>query len=143
MVRCQPLVFLVLLCVVFCLEVVLMTQGGVHIYYLLYTFILQWPLLLFTLLTILATIICHGVPFLVTDIADMSKIVFHHWISSHLAVGYYTILPIINTVSKYSLATFENINDPWNYGRKKYRNIFSINSCLPFYAVFYCMSCSI
>jgi len=118
MVRCQPLVFLVLLCVVFCLEVLLMTQGGVHIYHLLYTFILQWPLLLFTLLTILATIICHGVPFLVTDIADMSKIVFHHWLASHLAVGYYTILPIINTASLgYFLYTLhiQTLEDPLHH----------------------------
>jgi len=115
LVKCQPVVFLFMVALVFALDLILMTQGGIHIYHLLYTFILQWPILLFSLLTVLATIFCHGVPFLVTDISDMSKTVFPHWITCHLAVDYYTVLPALTSASLgyflYSLHT-ETLGDP-------------------------------
>lgn len=97
--KCQPMVFLFMVAVVFSLDLLLMTQGGIHIYHLLYTFILQWPILLFSLLTVLGAIFCHGIPFLVTDISDMSKTIFPHWITCHLAVDYYTLLPALTSAS--------------------------------------------
>jgi len=97
--KCQPMVFLFVICIVFALDLLLMTQGGIHIYHLLYAFILQWPTLFFSLLTVLAAIFCHGIPFLVTDIADMSKMVLPHWVTCHLAVDYYSVQPILTSAS--------------------------------------------
>ena len=56
----KPLLTFLLLLLLFLVDLVLATQGGVTVYHLLSTYISAWPALLFSLLTILATTLCHG-----------------------------------------------------------------------------------
>merc|ERR1712076_290642 len=70
---------------------VLATQGGIHIYHLLSTYIASWPTLLFSLLTVVAALGCHGAGFLMRDLSDMSKFRLSHWVQAHLSVIFYSI----------------------------------------------------
>ena len=58
--RLKPLLAFLVLAVLFLLDLVLATQGGIHVYHLLTTYIASWPALLFSLLTVLAAVFCHG-----------------------------------------------------------------------------------
>lgn len=92
----------------FLLDLLLATQGGINVYHLLFTYLSSWPPLLFSLLLVLATVICHGAGYLMKDISYMSKINLPHWATSHLSVIYITVLPVFLTASLswslYSLA---------------------------------------
>ena len=97
--RFKPLIAFLVLALLFLADLILATQGGIHIYHLLISYIASWPALLFSLLTVLATLLCHGIGHLMRDVADMARLRLHHWVTSHLATIYYTILPIALTVS--------------------------------------------
>ena len=92
--RYKPLVSLCVLVILFLLCLVLATQGGIHVYHLLTTYISTWPSLLFSLLTVLAAVLCHGTSYLMKDMGTMSKLHLPHWVTSHLATIYYTLLPV-------------------------------------------------
>merc|ERR1712212_1465168 len=92
--RFKPLIAFFVLAVLFLLDLVLATQGGIHIYHLLTTYIASWPTLLFSLLTVTATLGCHGAGFLMRDLSDMSKFRLSHWTQAHLSVIFYSLLPI-------------------------------------------------
>ena len=97
--RLKPGVALFVISLIYLLDLALATQGGIHIYHLLTTYISSWPAILFSLLTVLATILCHGSRNIMKDLGDMSKILLPHWVTSHLTVIYCSVLPIILTVS--------------------------------------------
>merc|ERR1719204_2100613 len=92
--RFKPLIAFLVLAVLFLADLVLATAGGIHIYHLLISYIASWPALLFSFLTLLATLLCHGVGHLMRDVADMARLRLHHWVTSHLATIYYTLLPV-------------------------------------------------
>jgi len=99
LVRYRPVLCFCVLALVFLVDMALATQGGIHIYHLLSTYISTWPTLLFSLLTVLATIICHGSSNLMKDLGDMSKLQLPHWVTSHLSVIYCSVLPILLTAA--------------------------------------------
>ena len=47
-------------------------QGGIHIYHLLTSYISSWPSLLFSFLTIAATIACHGTSRLIRSLSSIA-----------------------------------------------------------------------
>ena len=96
--RLRPLLAFLVLALLFLLDLVLATQGGIHVYHLLTTYIASWPALLFSLLTLLATLACHGTSNLMKDMGDMTKFPLPHWAASHLSVLYYSFLPTALTV---------------------------------------------
>merc|ERR1712079_786754 len=59
----------------------------------------SWPTLLFSLLTVTATLGCHGAGFLMRDLSDMSKFRLSHWTQAHLSVIFYSLLPIAMTTT--------------------------------------------
>ena len=97
------LTFCSIICI-FLLNLALATQGGVHAYQLLLTFLSSWPSLLFSLLAVFSTVFCHGTRSLISDLSAMTKSSLPHWFTSHLSVAYITILPlcllvlILNTI---------------------------------------------
>ena len=95
----KPLLTFIVLVSIFLMAISLATQGGIHVYHLLFTYISNWPTLLFSLLTVLATIFCHGTNYLMRDISDMSKLSLPHWVTSHLSVIYTSVLPVFLAVS--------------------------------------------
>ena len=97
----KPLVAFMVVALLFLLDLVLATQGGITVYHLLTTFISTWPTLLFSLLTVVAALLCHGTSHLMRDLEDMARQRLHHWVSSHLSVIYYSFLPAVLTVSIY------------------------------------------
>jgi len=97
--KLKPLVSFVVLALIFLMTIALATQGGIHVYHLLLTYISNWPTLLFSLLMVLATVLCHGTNYLMKDVADMSKLSLPHWVTSHLSVIYTSILPVFLAAS--------------------------------------------
>jgi len=97
--RFKPALTFSVVVVLFLMDLVLATQGGIHVYHLLLTYISNWPTLLFSLLTVLATVLCHGAGYLMKDLSFMSKLSLPHWVTSHLSVIYMTALPILLTSS--------------------------------------------
>ena len=97
--RFKPFLSFSVMALIFLIDIVLSTQGGIHVYHLLLTYISNWPTLLFSLLTVLATVLCHGTNYLLKDLSNMSKVSLPHWFTSHLSVIYFTVLPIFLTVS--------------------------------------------
>jgi len=91
----KPLLGFIVLIALFLIDLVLATQGGIHIYHLLTSYISSWPSLLFSFLTIAATIACHGTSRLIRDVTGMGKLKLGHWITSHLSVTYYSLLPAL------------------------------------------------
>ena len=71
--RFKPLIAFLVLAVLFLADLVLATAGGIHIYHLLISYIASWPALLFSFLSLIATLLCHGVGHLMRDVADMAR----------------------------------------------------------------------
>jgi len=95
--RIKPLLVVIVLVLLFLSDLVLACGGGVHYYHLLYTYISSWPCLLFSLLMVVATLLCHGTTNLMRDLGTMSRVKVHHWLEAHLSVIYYSILPVMLT----------------------------------------------
>jgi len=89
----KPIISFIVLALIFLIDIVLATQGGIHVYHLLLTYISNWPTIFFSLLMVLATVLCHSTNFLMKDLSDMSKLPLPHWVTSHLSVIYTTVLP--------------------------------------------------
>eukprot|EP00092_Neocalanus_flemingeri_P033013 GFUD01035905.1.p1 GENE.GFUD01035905.1~~GFUD01035905.1.p1 ORF type:complete len:666 (-),score=128.90 GFUD01035905.1:19-2016(-) len=95
----KPALTFTVLALIFLMDLVLATQGGIHVYHLLLTYISNWPTLLFSLLTVLATVLCHSTDHLMKDLSSMSKISLPYWVTSHLSVLYFSVLPTFLTIS--------------------------------------------
>eukprot|EP00093_Oithona_nana_P008682 08682.XXX_255129_257662_1 [CDS] Oithona nana genome sequencing. len=95
----KPAITFTFLAFVFMINLVMSTQGGIYIYYLLTTYYTTWPLIFFGLLTTVAAAFSHGGKYLMKDLSDMSKLPLTHYINSHLSVLYVTVIPIILTCS--------------------------------------------
>ena len=97
--QCQSVCYFLAVSLIYLMNLGLVTVDGLHIYHLLSAFIALWPPLLFSLLTLLAAIFSHGIPHLLTDIKEMTKSNIPPWIHFHLSIIYYTVAPILTTVS--------------------------------------------
>ena len=95
----KPAITFTFLAFIFMINLVMSTQGGIYIYYLLTTYYTSWPLIFFGLLTTVAAAFAHGGKYLMKDLSDMSKLPLTHYINSHLSVLYITVIPITLTVS--------------------------------------------
>ena len=95
----KPAITFTFLAFLFMINLVMSTQGGIYIYYLLTTYYTSWPLIFFGLLTTVAAAFSHGGKYLMKDLSDMSKLPLTHYINSHLSVLYVTVIPIILSVS--------------------------------------------
>ena len=84
----------------FLAALVFTSHGGVHVYHLLLTYIYDWPTILFCFLTVFITNLCQGVHSLVNNISVMNRLSLHPWLSSHLSVLYYSVLPVLLMVQK-------------------------------------------
>merc|ERR1711892_251689 len=89
----KPTLTFCIICLIFLLDLVLATQGGIHVYHLLLVYISKWPIILFSLITVLATVFCHGISYLMENLSNMRKLSLPHWLSSHLSVIFFSILP--------------------------------------------------
>ena len=94
----KPAISFTFLAFIFMTNLVMATQGGIYIYYLLTSYYTSWPLIFFGLLTTLAAVFSHGGKYLMKDLSDMSKMPLTHYINSHLSVLYVTIIPVFLTV---------------------------------------------
>ena len=94
----KPAITFTFLAFIFMINLVMSTQGGIYIYYLLTTYYTSWPLIFFGLLTTVAAAFAHGGKYLMKDLSDMSKLPLTHYINSHLSVLYITVIPIILSV---------------------------------------------
>ena len=97
--RFKPLISLLTVLTLSLIGLVIATEGGIHIYYLLQTSLASWPLLLFTIITILTSVYSHGISYIVKDISSMCKTYLSHTISSHFTVIITTIAPVLISVS--------------------------------------------
>ena len=79
----------------FLVDLLMATQGGLHIYHLLITYIATWPSLLISLLTLTASLLCLGPHSILLTLVDMSKVRLPHVVISHLSVLYTTISPVL------------------------------------------------
>ena len=95
----KPSLTFCILTIIFLLDLVLATQGGIHIYHLLLVYIYNWPCLLLSLFSVVTIVFCHGVDKIIQNISDMCQLTLPHWFSSHLSVIYFTILPAFLMVS--------------------------------------------
>ena len=98
-VHCQSVSYFLAVSLIYLLNLGLATVNGLHLYQFISAFIALWPPLLFSLLTLLAAIFSHGIPHLLTDIKEMTRSNIPPWIHFHLSIIYYTIAPILTTVS--------------------------------------------
>ena len=94
----KPAIAFTFLAGVFLVNLVLATQGGIHVYYLLTAYYTSWPALLFGLCLVLAASFAHGGKYLMKDMGDMSKMPLTHFVSAHLSVLYSTVIPIVLSV---------------------------------------------
>ena len=97
--RFQPLVSLLVLLCASLVSVSLATQGGAHVFQLIKTYITDWPLLLFSLLTVTAGVFCHNMDNIINNINIINRTTLTNYSASHLSVILTTILPIICSVS--------------------------------------------
>lgn len=95
----KPAIVFTFLAFIFMVNLVMATQGGIYIYYLITTYYTAWPLIFFGLLTVLAASFSHGGKYLMKDLSDMSKMPLTHYITSHLSVLYTSVIPILLSVS--------------------------------------------
>ena len=95
----KPAIVFTFLALLFMINLVMATQGGIYIYYLISVYYTQWPLIFFGLLTVLAAAFSHGGKYLMKDLSDMSKLALNHCLNAHLSVLYTTLIPIFLCVS--------------------------------------------
>ena len=98
-VRFQPLVSLLVLLCASLVSVSLATQGGAHVFQMIKTYIADWPLLLFTLLSVVAAVHCHSMSNIIHNISIISRRKLSNFSASHLSVILTTVLPILTSVS--------------------------------------------
>lgn len=99
LVRFKPLVSLLVLLTAGLLSVCLSTEGGAHVFQILQTYIADWPLLLFTILTVTAAVHSHSMSAVISNISVISRRKLGNFASSHLSVILTTVSPILTSVS--------------------------------------------
>jgi len=99
LVRFKPLVSLVVIFSAALVSVCLSTEGGAHVFQVLQTYIADWPLLLFTLLTVTAAVHCHLMSAIINNISIISRRKLSNFSASHLSVILTTVLPILTSAS--------------------------------------------
>jgi len=97
--RFKPLVSLLTILAAGLVAVCFTTQGGGHVYQILQTYISNWPLLLFTVLTSVAGVHCQSMSSVLKFLSIMNRKKLSNYIKSHLSVILVTVLPIIITAS--------------------------------------------
>ena len=104
LVKYKPAVTFCCLTFLFLMDLVMATQGGLHIYHLLLTYISHWPCLLTSLLSLAACLVCLGPHSILSSLVDMSKVRLPHLVISHLSVLYTSLSPALLLASlAYSL----------------------------------------
>jgi len=96
--RFKPLVTLF---VILCLAITCLcfaTNGGIHVYYLLKTFIFNWPLLFFVVINNLLASFSNGMGNLIRDLSSMCRKRVSHFSSSHFSVIITSVSPIFLSV---------------------------------------------
>ena len=99
LVRFKPLVSLVVILCGSLVTVSLSTEGGAHVFQMLQTYIADWPLLLFTVLTVTAAVHSHSMSAIISNISIISRRKLSNFSSSHLSVILTTVSPILTSVS--------------------------------------------
>ena len=93
--RYKPAVTFCCLTFLFLVDLMMATQGGIHIYHLLVTYISHWPTLLTSLLSLTASLLCLGPHSILSSLVDMSKVRLPHVVISHLSVLYTSLSPAL------------------------------------------------
>jgi len=107
----KPALTFLVLVFIFLLDLVLATQGGIHIYHLVLTYIANWPTLLVSFLTVLLTVFCMGVEKMMKTLPVMSSITFPFWAVSQLSTIYFIILPVFVLASLvYNFSTLSSFH---------------------------------
>ena len=88
-----PLISLIVMCVIFIFSLALTIPSGIHFHKMLYSHVSTIPVLIISLLTVLAIILSHGIKFLMEDISEMIMFILPYWFTSNLSSVLYTLLP--------------------------------------------------
>jgi len=91
--RWRPLFLFLILAALFLLTLPMTTQGGIHPFHIFQIYSSSWPCLLFSLL-ILSCSLSHGPKHMLEDLSNMCQTKFSSWVSCHLSVLYYSLIPI-------------------------------------------------
>ena len=83
------------------------TQGGAHVFEILQSYIADWPLLLFTVLTMVSSVHCLSMSSIIKFISIMTRHKLTNYSKSHLSVILVTVAPILVTVRKPSTLHFQ------------------------------------
>ena len=113
--KLKPLVTFCVLVLIFLMDLALATQGGIHVYHLLYTYLATWPTLLISFITLLAAVLSHSPRNIVRDLAEMSGVSLPHTLTAHLTVIYTTTAPLLLlSAAAYSLYRLhlDHLEDP-------------------------------
>jgi len=113
--KLKPLVTFCVLVLIFLMDLALATQGGIHVYHLLYTYLATWPTLLISFITLLAAVLSHSPRHIVRDLAEMSGVSLPHTLTAHLTVIYTTTAPLLLlSAAAYSLYRLhlDHLEDP-------------------------------
>ena len=108
-VKYKPVLSLCVLVLILLLDLLLATQGGIHVYHLLLTYISNWPAILFTFITVVTSILALGTKEIIQDISTITTISLPHLVTSHLSVCLTTIIPLLAAVSNFFLKGKRNI----------------------------------
>lgn len=113
--KLKPLVTFCVLVLIFLMDLALATQGGIHVYHLLYTYLATWPTLLISFITTMAAVLSHSPRHIVRDLAEMSGVSLPHTLTAHLTVIYTTTAPLLLlSAAAYSLYRLhlDHLEDP-------------------------------
>jgi len=113
--KLKPLVTFCVLVLIFLMDLALATQGGVHVYHLLSTYLATWPTLLISFITLMAAVLSHSPRHIIRDLAEMSGVSLPHTLTAHLTVIYTSIAPLLLlSAASYSLYRLhlDHLEDP-------------------------------
>ena len=105
----KPVLSLCVLVLILILDLLLATQGGIHVYHLLLTYISNWPAILFTFITVVTSVLALGTKEIIQDISTITTISLPHLVTSHLSVCLTTIIPLLTAVSTFFLKGKRNL----------------------------------
>jgi len=97
--RFKPFISFVVLLVLSVICIILSTEAGIPLFHLLHTYIANWPLLLFCVLSVLSCVHSHVTVYIVKDLSSMCRTNISHVMSSHFSVLITTIIPLLLTAS--------------------------------------------
>jgi len=97
--RFKPLVSLITIFAAGLIALCFSTQGGAHVFEILQSYIADWPLLLFTVLTMVSSVHCLSMSSIIKFISIMTRHKLTNYSKSHLSVILVTVAPILVTAS--------------------------------------------